>query len=80
MKKKRSAISQSTDYVNLERLIFLVERAQRLYQKLSEAGVDVTLVIVQNANHNFKPTGGPIKPTRTEISNLMADFFDRVLR
>jgi len=57
-----------------------VEQAQTLYQKLSEAGVEVTLVIVENANHNFKPTGGPIRPTRTEISDLMGDFFDHWLK
>jgi acetyl esterase/lipase len=54
--------------------------AQALYEKLTDAGVDATLVIVDNANHNFKPTGGPIAPTRTEISDIMGDFFDRVLR
>ena len=57
-----------------------VEQAQILYEKLSEAGVDVSLVIVENANHNFKPTGGVIRPAREEISNLMGDFFDRVLK
>ncbi|MGZ9234449.1 MAG: alpha/beta hydrolase fold domain-containing protein [Anaerolineales bacterium] len=57
-----------------------VEQAQALYQTLSESGVDATLVIVQNANHNFKPTGGPIRPTRAEISNMMGNFFDRLLK
>jgi dipeptidyl aminopeptidase/acylaminoacyl peptidase len=57
-----------------------VEHAQALLEKLSGAGIDVMIVIVQNANHNFKPTGGPIDPTRTEISDIMADFFDRVLK
>jgi acetyl esterase/lipase len=57
-----------------------VEHAQALYEKLSGAGIDVTIVIVHNANHNFKPTGGPIDPTRTEISDIMADFFNRVLK
>jgi dipeptidyl aminopeptidase/acylaminoacyl peptidase len=57
-----------------------VEQAQALYQKLLDAKVDTTIVIVENANHNFKPTGGEIKPTREEISGLMADFFDRVLK
>lgn len=55
-------------------------QAQALYQKLEDADVDVTLVIVENANHNFKPTGGPIAPSRTEISDMMADFFDRTLQ
>ncbi len=56
------------------------DQARALYQALAAAGVDSTLVIVKNANHNFKPTGGPISPTREAISVLMADFFDRVLR
>ena len=57
-----------------------VEQAQALYQKLLDAEVDATLVIVENADHNFKPIGGPINPTRTEISEMMGDFFDRYLK
>ena len=57
-----------------------VEMAHILYEKLSDVYVDVTLVIVENADHNFKPVGGAINPTRTEISELMGDFFDRILR
>jgi acetyl esterase/lipase len=57
-----------------------VEQAQMLHQKLLEAEVEVTLVIVANANHNFKPTGGEIDPTREEISALIGDFFDRTLK
>jgi hypothetical protein len=45
-----------------------------------EAGAPVMLVIVENADHNFKPTGGPIQPTRAEISDIMGEFFDRVLK
>ena len=43
------------------------------------AGVDATLVVVKNANHNFAPTGGPISPSREELSRMLGDFFDRVL-
>jgi acetyl esterase/lipase len=57
-----------------------LEQAQVLYQKLLDAGMDATLVIVENADHNFKPVGGIIAPTRTEISEMMGDFFDRVLQ
>ena len=57
-----------------------VEQAQALHQKLADAGNTVTLVVVKNANHNFKPTGGAIQPTRQEISARMADFFDRWLK
>jgi dipeptidyl aminopeptidase/acylaminoacyl peptidase len=56
------------------------DQARALYRALDAAGVDATLVIVKNANHNFKPTGGPISPSREEISVMMADFFDRVLK
>ena len=57
-----------------------VEQAQVFHQKLVEAGVNSTLVIVSNANHNFKPTGGAINPARQEISALMAEFFDLRLK
>jgi acetyl esterase/lipase len=57
-----------------------IEQAQELYERLSEAGVDATFISVENADHNFKPIGGPINPTRTEISDIMGDFFDRVLQ
>jgi dipeptidyl aminopeptidase/acylaminoacyl peptidase len=57
-----------------------VEQADILYRKLLEAGVDASLVIVENANHNFKPTGAPIEPTRAEISRLIGDFFDQKLK
>jgi len=55
------------------------EQAQALYQKLVAAGNTVDLMIVKNANHNFKPTGGVIQPSRQEISAAMADFFDQWL-
>jgi acetyl esterase/lipase len=55
-------------------------QAQLLYQKLAQAGVDATLVLVENADHNFKPSGGVISPTRAEISELLGDFFDRTLK
>ncbi len=42
--------------------------------------VAVTLVLVENADHNFKPVGGVINPSRTEISSLMGDFFDSILK
>lgn len=53
-----------------------VTQAQELHKEFINADATSTLVIVKNANHNFKPTGGPIEPSRTEISNLMGDFFD----
>jgi len=88
---KRLIEASPVRYVTLEAPPFLLlygqqdaavpsEQGQLLYQELQDAGADAELVIVENGNHNFKPTGGPIKPTRAEISDLMADFFDRCLR
>jgi len=57
-----------------------VEQAQALYQRLVDAGAEAALVVVENADHNFKPTGGPINPTRAEISDLVGEFFDRILK
>jgi acetyl esterase/lipase len=57
-----------------------MEQAQVLYQMLIEGGNTASLLTVKNANHNFKPTGGAIQPTRQEISAGMADFFDRWLK
>ena len=57
-----------------------VAQAQELHQAFINAGATSTLTIVKNANHNFKPTGGPIQPAREEISIQMADFFDLWLK
>jgi dipeptidyl aminopeptidase/acylaminoacyl peptidase len=57
-----------------------VEQAQVFLRILNEAGVPASLVIVKNANHNFKPTGGVIQPSRAEISSMMADFFETWLK
>lgn len=57
-----------------------VEQAQMLYLRLKEEGNDATLMLVKNANHNFKPTGGAIEPSRAEISKIMGDFFDLWLK
>lgn len=54
-------------------------QSQIFYDRLKAAGVDATLVVVQNANHNFAPTGGAISPSRAELSQILGNFFDRVL-
>jgi len=53
-----------------------VEQSEILYEQLVKAGVPATFVKVKNAGHGFKPEGGAIRPTREEISRMMADFFD----
>jgi acetyl esterase/lipase len=56
-----------------------VSQSQVLYEHLTAAGVPTSLVIVHNAGHTFTPRGGPITPTRDEITAMIADFFDRTL-
>lgn len=56
-----------------------IEQGEALYEALGAAGVEVEFVAVKNANHGFAPTGGPISPTRTEITRMVADFFDEHL-
>ena len=51
-------------------------QSQILYNALRAAGVEASLVMVENAGHGFRPSGGPISPTRQELTKMMADFFD----
>jgi acetyl esterase/lipase len=57
-----------------------LSQSQLLSERLVAAGADVQLVVVENANHNFKPTGGEILPGRLEISFQMANFFQEKLQ
>ena len=53
-----------------------LSQSEALLRSLKDAGVQVTLVVVRNAAHAFRPEGGEIKPSRPEISQMVADFFD----
>lgn len=55
------------------------EQSRELYAKLTAAGVTARLVLVKNADHFFEPAGGPIAPSRAEITRLIAGFFDDAL-
>lgn len=57
-----------------------MEQSQILHDRLKAGGVQSTLVIVKNAGHGFTPEGGAISPSRTELSKMIADFFDQHLR
>ena len=54
-------------------------QSQELYDKLQSAGVPTTLVLVKNAGHGSVPTGGAA-PTRAELVQRVADFFDAQLQ
>jgi acetyl esterase/lipase len=53
--------------------------SQEFYERLKAAGVPVTLIMVAHAEHSFVPSDGPISPSRSEITRLVGDFFDRYL-
>jgi acetyl esterase/lipase len=57
-----------------------LSQSRILYDRLQAAGVPATLVVVKNGGHSFVPVGGAISPSRTEITKMIADFFDRTLR
>jgi len=57
-----------------------VSQSETLYDRLTAKGVTATLVIVKNAGHGFIPAGGPIDPSRTEITEMVGDFFDLYLK
>jgi acetyl esterase/lipase len=57
-----------------------VSQSQLLYEKLRAAGVPATFVIVKNAGHGFAPLGGPISPSRQELTKMIGDFFDQYLK
>ena len=55
-------------------------QSETLYQHLTAAGVPATLVMVENAGHGLKPVGGAMSPSRSEITQIIADFFDERLK
>jgi acetyl esterase/lipase len=57
-----------------------LSQSLELYDRLRAVSVPATLVIVENAGHGFVPVGGKIKPTRAEITKMVADFFDEHLK
>lgn len=58
----------------------LLDQSEALYGKLVSTNVPVNLIVVKNSGHSFVPLGGPISPTRAEVTNLVGDFFDKYLK
>ncbi len=57
-----------------------MEQSEILLAALQSVGVRAQLVRVVNANHSFKPDGGPINPSRKEIAQLVVAFFEQMLK
>ncbi len=58
-----------------------LSQGEELYGRLKEAGNRVQLVVVKNAGHVFIPVAGnAIDPSRGQITQIIADFFDCALK
>ncbi|GAB4335571.1 MAG: hypothetical protein Kow0010_23080 [Dehalococcoidia bacterium] len=53
-----------------------LSQSEFLLEALQAAGVESSLIVVENAGHGFAPQGGPIAPSRDEIIDAIADFFE----
>jgi dipeptidyl aminopeptidase/acylaminoacyl peptidase len=60
--------------------LVLPAKSHRLHHRLLDAGVSSTLLTVTNADHDLRPTDGPIDPSGEVINQRLADFFDQHLR
>lgn len=57
-------------------------QSEMLYEALKKAGVEATLVKVENARHGFYPSpiDAKVKPDHQEILQMIIDFFDEHIR
>jgi acetyl esterase/lipase len=59
--------------------IIPLAQGEKLYAKLTGVGVAAKIVAVQNGAHCFPDESG-MSPPRAEITTLIADFFDQMLK
>jgi acetyl esterase/lipase len=57
-----------------------LSQSEELDKGLKAAGVSSKLVVVKNAGHGFMPTGGTPQPDRLELTQMIGDFFDKILK
>lgn len=60
--------------------LVLPAQSARMHQRLRDAGVPSTLVMIRNANHGLAPETGPLDPTQADVIGRLVDFLDRHLR
>lgn len=56
-----------------------LSQSQIFYDALKAGGVNVSFIVVKNAEHGWRPVG-TMSMSRLEITKAMGDFFDKVLR
>lgn len=57
-----------------------LKQSEILVEKLKETGIPASLVVVKNAGHGFTPSGGAINPSRAALTQMIADFFDKIVK
>jgi len=57
-----------------------IRQGEILLKELEQVNVPAELVPVANAGHSFQPDGGPINPSREEITQLVVEFFEKQLK
>ena len=57
-----------------------LQQSAELDARLKAAGANSTFVVITNLAHGYVPFGLTASPNNEELSNLIADFFDRNLR
>ncbi len=63
-----------------EDTVVLPVQSRIFYERLKAAGVQVELVMVQNAGHGFAPSEKAIYPSRQKISDIVTEFFFQELQ
>jgi len=55
-------------------------QSQALYDRLTTVGVPTFIQMVTNAGHNLLSAGGPISPTRKQVTEIYIQFLDYFLK
>ncbi|MDQ3929392.1 MAG: alpha/beta hydrolase, partial [Chloroflexota bacterium] len=56
-----------------------LNQSQALHERLTSAGARSELIVVRNAEHGFRPSGGEVTPGIQQIRNIIDNFLDRTL-
>ncbi len=57
-----------------------LSQSQTLHNRLISKNVTSNLIVVTNADHDLNAFGGPMSPSRDEITKIMVAFFDKYLK
>jgi acetyl esterase/lipase len=61
-------------------IVVFQSQSQEFYKKLIENNVTATLVMVNGSGHGFVSIGSQPNPSRSEVTKMVADFFDKYIK